>query len=47
MPDVVSSLIETFVEQRIDGERFIETYQRVGLAPFKDRVYASRQPATA
>jgi sulfite reductase (NADPH) hemoprotein beta-component len=47
MPDVVNSLIETFVEQRIDGERFIETYQRVGLAPFKDRVYASRQPATA
>jgi sulfite reductase (NADPH) hemoprotein beta-component len=47
MPDVVSSLIETFVEQRIEGERFIETYQRVGLAPFKERVYAARQPATA
>jgi len=47
MPDVVSKLIEIFVEQRVDGENFIDTYQRIGMAPFKERVYASRQPALA
>ncbi len=47
MPDVVSKVIDTFVENRIDGERFIDTYNRIGIAPFKDRVYASRQPAHA
>jgi len=47
MPDVVSKLIETFVEHRIDNENFIDTYQRIGMAPFKERVYAARQPALA
>ncbi|WP_042301520.1 nitrite/sulfite reductase [Paraburkholderia kururiensis] len=47
MPDVVSSIVETFVENRIDGERFIDTYNRIGIAPYKERVYASRQPAHA
>jgi sulfite reductase (NADPH) hemoprotein beta-component len=47
MPDVVSKLIETFVEQRHEGENFIDTYQRIGMAPFKERVYAARQPALA
>jgi sulfite reductase (NADPH) hemoprotein beta-component len=47
MPDVVSKLIETFVEQRHEGELFIDTYQRIGMAPFKERVYAARQPALA
>lgn len=43
MPDVVTSVIDTFVENRIEGERFIETFNRLGIAPFKERVYASRQ----
>jgi sulfite reductase (NADPH) hemoprotein beta-component len=47
MPDVVAKVIDTFVEQRLDGERFIDTYNRIGIAPFKERVYASRQPAHA
>ncbi|HEV3427830.1 MAG TPA: nitrite/sulfite reductase [Paraburkholderia sp.] len=47
MPDVVQKVIDTFVEHRIDGERFIDTYDRIGMAPFKERVYASRQPAHA
>jgi len=47
MPDVVTKVIDTFVENRIDGERFIDTYNRIGIAPFKERVYASRQPAHA
>jgi sulfite reductase (NADPH) hemoprotein beta-component len=47
MPDVVTKIIDTFVEQRFDGERFIDTFNRIGIAPFKERVYASRQPAHA
>jgi hypothetical protein len=27
------------VQLRIDGERFLDTFRRVGLAPFKARVY--------
>jgi sulfite reductase (NADPH) hemoprotein beta-component len=47
MPDVMSKVIDTFVENRHEGERFIETYNRIGITPFKERVYASRQPAHA
>ena len=47
MPDVVQKVIDTFVENRLDGERFIDTYNRIGMTPFKERVYASRQPAHA
>ncbi|HEY4801532.1 MAG TPA: nitrite/sulfite reductase, partial [Paraburkholderia sp.] len=47
MPDVIQKVIDTFVELRIDGERFIDTYDRIGIAPFKERVYASRHPAHA
>ena len=46
MPDVVSQVIDTFVENRMEGERFIETYGRIGMAPFKERVYASRHRLT-
>lgn len=44
MPDVISRIIETFVANRIEDERFIETVTRIGLAPFKERVYADKQP---
>ncbi|WP_179401588.1 nitrite/sulfite reductase [Burkholderia guangdongensis] len=47
VPGVVAKLIDTFVESRIDGERFIDTFDRIGIAPFKERVYAARQPAHA
>ncbi len=37
---VIQKLIDVFVGTRIDGERFIDTYRRIGLAPFKESVYA-------
>jgi sulfite reductase (NADPH) hemoprotein beta-component len=43
MPDVISDLIQVFIELREPGEAFIETYQRVGLEPFKTRVYANKE----
>jgi sulfite reductase (NADPH) hemoprotein beta-component len=41
MPDVIERLIETYIERRHDDERFVDTVQRLGLEPFKERVYAS------
>ncbi|MFK8048823.1 MAG: nitrite/sulfite reductase [Halioglobus sp.] len=40
MPDVIDNILSTFVELRADEESFLDTYNRVGLAPFKERVYA-------
>jgi sulfite reductase (NADPH) hemoprotein beta-component len=36
----VDTLIEVYLERRRDGERFPETYRRVGAAPFKEALYA-------
>jgi sulfite reductase (NADPH) hemoprotein beta-component len=41
---VIEKLLETYVELRHEDERFIDTVQRVGTEPFKERVYADRQP---
>ncbi len=41
MPDVISKLINVYVEQRTEDERFIDTYQRIGIDLFKERVYAA------
>jgi len=40
MPDVVSRLINTYVDIRHEDERFVDTVRRVGIDPFKERVYA-------
>ncbi len=40
MPDVVAKIIDVFVEKRTEEETFLDTYRRVGLDPFKERVYA-------
>ena len=40
MASVIQKLIDVYVAQRVDGEQFVETYQRIGMAPFKEKVYA-------
>ncbi len=40
MPGIIEKILDVFVEQRIDGEQFIDTYRRIGLEPFKERTYA-------
>ncbi len=42
MPDVISSLINTYIDNRHEDERFIDTVRRIGIEPFKTRVYAER-----
>ena len=39
--DVITKIIDVYVEKRIEGESFQSTYERVGMAPFKERVYAA------
>jgi len=40
VPDVIENLVEVYLEQRQDGESFLHTYKRIGMEPFKERVYA-------
>ena len=41
MPEVIQRLLDVYVRDRIEGERFIDTAQRLGLGPFKEHVYAT------
>jgi len=36
----VDQLVGAYLNTRADGERFLDTYRRVGLEPFKEAVYA-------
>jgi sulfite reductase (NADPH) hemoprotein beta-component len=40
IPDVVEKIVEVYLERRENGERFIDTFNRIGLDPFKEHVYA-------
>ena len=41
MPEVIDKLLNTYVDLRTEEETFLDTYRRVGLDPFKERVYAA------
>ena len=37
--DAVERVVDTYLNLRRDGERFLETYRRVGAEPFKNMIY--------
>ena len=39
--DAIARIIDVYLVRRTPGERFIETYRRLGAAPFKDAAYAT------
>ena len=39
--NAVETLVDTYRAERRDGERFLDTYRRVGDEPFKDALYAA------
>ncbi|MAJ90612.1 MAG: sulfite reductase [Legionellales bacterium] len=39
--NVIAKLLDVYVKLREEDERFLDTYRRVGIAPFKENVYAS------
>ncbi|CAL62523.1 Sulfite reductase [Herminiimonas arsenicoxydans] len=41
MPTVIERLLQVYVRDRIEDERFIDTARRIGIAPFKEHVYAT------
>ncbi|RBP53735.1 nitrite/sulfite reductase [Arenicella xantha] len=38
--DAIDDILSVYREQRDEGERLLDTFRRVGVDPFKDRVYA-------
>ena len=38
--DGIEKLLDVYVENRLEQESFLSTYQRIGLEKFKERVYA-------
>jgi len=41
MPEVIGRLLNVYVQNRFEDERFSDTAQRLGIAPFKEHVYAT------
>jgi sulfite reductase (NADPH) hemoprotein beta-component len=41
----LESILNVYVAERVDGERFIDTFRRIGIKPFKARVYAPSHQA--
>jgi sulfite reductase (NADPH) hemoprotein beta-component len=41
VPETIARLLEVYVEERRPDERFLDTVRRLGLKPFKERVYAA------
>ena len=39
--EAVDALVATYLDARGEGERFVDTYRRIGAQPFKERVYAA------
>ncbi|MBD2858958.1 nitrite/sulfite reductase [Spongiibacter sp. KMU-158] len=40
IPEVIEKILATYVEKRNPEERFIDTFHRIGMDPFKERAYA-------
>jgi len=38
--DTLEQILQVYIEQREEGERFLDVVRRLGLEPFKERVYA-------
>ena len=45
MPGVIQKLIDVYIKERSDEERFIDTVRRISLEPFKAHVYAEKEAA--
>jgi sulfite reductase (NADPH) hemoprotein beta-component len=41
VPQAVDDLVEVYLRERKGDERFLDTFRRTGLAPFKEAVYAN------
>lgn len=37
--DAIETVTDLYLRERVEGERFLDTYRRVGMAPFKEAIY--------
>ena len=37
--DAIEKVTDIYLDQRQDGERFLDTYRRIGMKPFKEAIY--------
>ncbi len=44
---VIGQILDVYVQQRETDETFLQTVQRIGFAPFKERVYGTHQRSAA
>ncbi|MHA1517975.1 MAG: nitrite/sulfite reductase [Alphaproteobacteria bacterium] len=42
VPEAIDTIVGTYVENRHEGESFLETWRRIGAAPFKEALYGAR-----
>ena len=42
VPEVIDTIVDTYVTNRHEGESFLETWRRVGAVPFKEALYGAR-----
>ena len=40
VPEVVEQILDVYVNRRIEEEPFLDCFRRIGMEPFKERVYA-------
>jgi len=45
VPEVIERIVRTYVDYREVNEGFLDTVQRIGLEPFKERVYSREEVA--
>jgi len=38
--DGIENMVDLYLDKREEGERFLDTYRRIGIAPFKEVLYA-------
>ena len=44
VPAAIERIVDCYLEMRTDDERFLDTYRRVGIEPFKTAVYGDAGP---
>ena len=43
VPDAIEAIVDAYIAHRDDSEPFIDTYRRLGAAPFKEAVYGAHR----
>ncbi len=41
VPDVIAQILDVYVARRLEDEHFLSCFQRIGMDPFKERIYGN------